>query len=73
MPWRFKACSEMVKINKRGSGLISTSPFSLISPMQRIDHHAAGKGKSPERLSRKTLVCSCGDSFSVGAPLPDDC
>ena len=39
-------------------------------PVYRVDHYEIGEGGCSDCLPRKALVCSCGVSFSVGAPLP---
>ncbi len=35
-----------------------------------MDHYEISESGRPDRLSRQALACSCGVSFSVGAPLP---
>ena len=34
-----------------------------------MGHYEVGEGGSADRLSRQVLACSCGVSFSAGAPL----
>jgi hypothetical protein len=52
----------MVKANKRRSDRISTAPFSLIWPIHRMDHHAAGKIEA-SRL-KKACNSEAGKVFS---------
>jgi len=41
------------------------------APVHRMDHYEIGEGRRSDRISRRVLVCACGVSFSIGAPLPD--
>jgi len=48
----------------------SFHPDFLQLGIQIIDHYKIGEGGRTGRLPRKALVCSCGDGFSIEAPLP---
>jgi len=53
-----KACGIDKKVGRR------------YAPIHRMDHSEIGEGGRSDRLSRQILVCACGVSFSIGAPLP---
>jgi hypothetical protein len=68
----------IVKTNLTISETSIKKLYSLVNRKQRFPFEALDlkhtlsfdQGRSPDRLSRKTVVCPCGDSFSIGAPLP---
>lgn len=67
----------VIGIRKPAHGLegsVSDSPILFVGrryvPVHRMDHSEIGDGGRPDRQSRQVLVCACGVSFSIGAPLP---